>query len=1003
MSIDHSKRYEKPIVFWALNHRLEKDIITSQLEDMKAHGIGGAILHPRSGLLTPYLSETYFEMIGWIIEEAERIDLDIWLYDEDPYPSGIAGGKVTAEHPEFRAHVMKYISRNAASFEQIHIDIPLEKIVGAFAVRKEDNVIKEKIDLSGSIGLLRTEWRAERKYCTYYPTTYTKAKPQNRADTYGPYYSLDWTAPEGAWEVFVFYTEPIKDFWLYPNFTDLLNPDAVQYFIDITYEPYKKRFGKHFGKRIKGFFVDEPKYLSEPYPWTDSLPALFENRWNYSFTDALIALGTDFEGAEKIRRDFWETVQDRFIASFPKQVSEWCQNNDLELIGHCSPEEEPVDQVRYTGSISYFMRTMSIPGTDLITNQIGGDKYPILSLSPLLASSTSKQWHDGRVLCETFGVSEWELKHSDMIWMLNWLYSFGVNIFVIHVFMYSTDGYRKMDAGPSEFYQNPAWRYFGPLSSYMERVSSYFAETVSDTKTALFYPFDSWMTTFQIHHDRAFQLRDEFAALMQKLISVHSQFDFVDYRDFENASFDDGMIVIGNCRYSELIIPPVYYFSEEAKKTLYEAKKNGIKIYVSSASEGKHADLSCFGDYFISIDGNAESGIHVGLPEEISRTIRLNIVSEKSSQLIVSAGNNNGKTVYWIFNPLDETVCADVSENWDAPAVEVWNPAGDFTEIIEASEALCIPGRTSVVISPVSDIVSTREKELTRKELSGCWEFIPGKRNVLRLNEWVLGENDKYAIDEVDFEHQMNIVHPGQLSGNKDIVLPGEVTYKTIVDIDSYQGKMFLVREESAISGDWEILVNGQSVDNWERSDNFDCMEFSSDLSDFVSSADNRLYRRGELTITVKLRAQNGTDGLLQPLYLLGDFKVKLNYFESIGAELCNIEEPNILYTGSWADQGYPHFAGYGTYRQTFEMEKPEKDCEYFVEAYSAGNPFTVYLNDSNVGTADCEPYQVRITDAIREGTNCIEIETANTPVNMLYNLHQPSGLTKPVFILKKA
>ena len=39
---------------------------------------------------------------------------------------------------------------------------------------------------------------------------------------------------------------------------NLLNYDAVKLFIELTHEEYARRFGKYFGKLIRGIFTDEP-------------------------------------------------------------------------------------------------------------------------------------------------------------------------------------------------------------------------------------------------------------------------------------------------------------------------------------------------------------------------------------------------------------------------------------------------------------------------------------------------------------------------------------------------------------------------------------------------------------------------------------------------------------------------------------------------------------------------------------------------------------------------
>lgn len=84
----------RPTPFWFLNHKLEKNEITEQLRLMRDCGVSGFFMHPRAGLQTPYMSTEWLEMIRFIVDEAEKLELKAWLYDEDPFPSGAVGGKV---------------------------------------------------------------------------------------------------------------------------------------------------------------------------------------------------------------------------------------------------------------------------------------------------------------------------------------------------------------------------------------------------------------------------------------------------------------------------------------------------------------------------------------------------------------------------------------------------------------------------------------------------------------------------------------------------------------------------------------------------------------------------------------------------------------------------------------------------------------------------------------------------------------------------------------------
>lgn len=87
--------------FWAWNGKLEEPELRRQIKLFKSMGLGGFFMHSRVGLDTPYLSEEWFKLVNACIDEAKKQGLDAWLYDEDRWPSGAAGGLVTKHH-EYR-------------------------------------------------------------------------------------------------------------------------------------------------------------------------------------------------------------------------------------------------------------------------------------------------------------------------------------------------------------------------------------------------------------------------------------------------------------------------------------------------------------------------------------------------------------------------------------------------------------------------------------------------------------------------------------------------------------------------------------------------------------------------------------------------------------------------------------------------------------------------------------------------------------------------------------
>ena len=90
--------------FWAWNSHPDKEELRRQIEIFRQMGFGGFHMHSRCGMATKYLSEDFFALIGACVSKAEQEQMYAYLYDEDRWPSGAAGGIVTSQK--------KYVQRN---------------------------------------------------------------------------------------------------------------------------------------------------------------------------------------------------------------------------------------------------------------------------------------------------------------------------------------------------------------------------------------------------------------------------------------------------------------------------------------------------------------------------------------------------------------------------------------------------------------------------------------------------------------------------------------------------------------------------------------------------------------------------------------------------------------------------------------------------------------------------------------------------------------------------
>jgi hypothetical protein len=88
------------IPFFVWDGNITKEGIDEKMQDFKNKGCGGVIVHPRPGLITEYLSDKWFELFRYTVDKGKELNMNVWIYDENSYPSGFAGGHVPAQIPE---------------------------------------------------------------------------------------------------------------------------------------------------------------------------------------------------------------------------------------------------------------------------------------------------------------------------------------------------------------------------------------------------------------------------------------------------------------------------------------------------------------------------------------------------------------------------------------------------------------------------------------------------------------------------------------------------------------------------------------------------------------------------------------------------------------------------------------------------------------------------------------------------------------------------------------
>ena len=283
--------------FWAWNGKLDPEELKRQIRIMKKMGLGGFFMHSRTGLDTEYMGEEWMECIEASVEEAKQLDMQPWLYDEDRWPSGFAGGLVT-NNPKYRSRTLQ---------ADVHTSLKGFKwskdLIAAFTAKIQDEFASDVHPVS------RNQKPKLPKGYSLITFTLHIAEPTPRFNN--------------------------------ATYIDNLNPEAVKKFIEVTHEAYVKRFGKDIGKDIPGIFTDEPHKGAGMRPhtpegpknvcrktdlsWTESLPKVFKKRYGYEVLPHLMELVFDIEGQaiSKARYDFHDCLTWMFCDAFARQIGEY--------------------------------------------------------------------------------------------------------------------------------------------------------------------------------------------------------------------------------------------------------------------------------------------------------------------------------------------------------------------------------------------------------------------------------------------------------------------------------------------------------------------------------------------------------------------------------------------------------------------------------------------------------------------------------------------------------
>ncbi len=536
--------------FWAWNGDLEKEKLLRQIEAFKSMGFGGFHMHSRSGLSTEYLSEEFMDMVKLCRDKAEKEEMLAWLYDEDRYPSGFAGGLVTKD-PIQRQKLLR-ITHTKKDF-----------------VSKEEGTKTGKAYLVATFDVQLDE--------NGYMTGYKRIEQNQNAEGIKRYFYVE-TAGENGW-------------WNNTAYADLLSPETVKKFIDVTYEKYKEAVGESFGKSVPAIFTDEPemaqkRVLSAPdtedlsrifIPWTTNLDDTYFEEYGEHLEDKIPELFWDLadEKVSVTRYRYHEHTAKSFYEAFAQQCGDWCEKNNIALTGHFMHEETLEHQCQYNGDVMRHYKNFGIPGIDMLCNNV---QLNTAKQCQSVKNQTGKE----AMLSELYGVTNWDFDFKSHKFQGDWQAALGVTVRVPHLSWYCMKGSAKRDYPASIHYQAPWHKDYKYIEDHFARLNTVLTRGEPVVDVAVLHPIESyWLHTGPNATSGAVaeQLDENFENVTQWLLTGLVDFDFISEALLpEQIGEISNALPVGKMQYKTVIIPGCETIRQSTFDVLKAFKQKGGRV-----------------------------------------------------------------------------------------------------------------------------------------------------------------------------------------------------------------------------------------------------------------------------------------------------------------------------------------------------------------------------------------------------------------------------------------
>lgn len=829
-----------PQAYWFWHHMPDAGEIVAQLQDLYDGGYRTVLVQCRLAFpRSQYLNAEFLQRLELVANTAERLNMQLGIYDDYNWQSGMAGGRTVEGHDELREQHVFWTDGAASATTCLTV-----------------TGIQSSITPLGKVAL---QWQYEGGQVQWadwvvvaallYPATDpTLAQVQDVTSCTEIAFSSQHhcevrvslphdTPPHQQLTVFVSARSKTSRV---PNY---LRKETAERFLTVGYEPIRQQLGRHFGTTVSYFFYDQPHAtfyhwnehkgnLRSSLPWCEDLGQAIETATHRPIGLHLLALVENLgQDTRALRTEFYQIFTHIALERFFGPLGAWAAQYGVGFTGH-----------EVLGHVGGWPLHQAFSHADLRVNfgmdYFGIDSYRSLTavdaegtapqISAKLGDSVSRSHGRRGCMVEQYFISpapdtaqyigRWDLTLEALRAQTIRQYLAGARQLLFHAYT-QTPGTAedltplqnpRFDFAPGINFE-PWWPFHDQFARESARLSAFLQGAEPVTEVAILFPLrTAWAEG--PHHSYG----EHVGHWARLLTEAGYGFDLIDERELTNVAVASGRLRLGTREYQALVLPAVTTLKtrssfEQIARFLAEggfvlASGDTLTSYQTDAHDARHDWSSLTRGHSRSIwMSNPTEPFHAVFDSLDSlRAERPYAASVEKSQVWQWVGRDQNGWRIALFN--DQTVAIPITvhlpsaralvSTWDvasgdiAPLGRVEGPLLWWLDPMElvclhvARPADCAPSDSQTISRECGASLTRLLSNSKRMGLSG-WRFSPDKdRTFLPIDVTRPWESQGYA----DFSGMGTYVC--------EISLPGE------------EGWIYLPEVGTAVT----VTVNGVNV-----------------------------------------------------------------------------------------------------------------------------------------------------------------------------------------------